>query len=265
MIVVDRTIHPSVATLRLNRPEKRNALNAALVTALTEAVLQAGEDPSVKVVVLTGTGKAFSAGADLAALQALATGTFEDNLRDSQILADLFESIYHLGKPIIARVNGHAIAGGCGLAAVCDFVVAQDDAKLGFTEVRIGFVPAIISVYLRERLPDSVLRGPLLTGRLFSAAEAASMKLVTRVVAPEDLDSEVAALARTLAREASGGAIAATKGLLRAPHADTHSKALADAVLLNAKARGTEACRAGVRAFLEKTPYPWAAAWDEAG
>ncbi len=265
MIVVDRHIHPSVETLRIDRPEKRNALDANVVSQLTTAVKRAGDDASVKAVVLTGTGTAFSAGADLAALQALASASFEDNLADSRLLADLFEAIYHLDKPTIARVNGHAIAGGCGLAAVCDLLVAREDAKFGFTEVRIGFVPAIISVYLLERHPESILRGPLLTGSLFSAQDAVAMGLAHRAVPEADLDRVVAELARDLVRDASASAISKTKTLLRARHADTHAENLARAVWLNADTRASESCRAGVRAFLEKAPYPWASEWDNVG
>ena len=145
MIKIDRQLHAGVATLRINRPEKRNALDARVAAALTEAIKEADKDEDTRVIVLTGEGRAFSAGADLAALQLLSEASFEDNLEDSRTLATLFETIYQTGKPVVARVNGHAIAGGCGLVSVCDFAVAEEGPLFGFTEVRIGFVPAIIS------------------------------------------------------------------------------------------------------------------------
>ena len=264
MIQVSRDIHPSVVTILMERPEKRNALDQALVAGLTDAILQADADDSVRLIVLTGSGKAFSAGADLAALQRLASATLEDNLSDSRALAALFEAIYQAGTPVLARVNGHAIAGGCGLAAVCDFVVAADNAKFGFTEVRIGFVPAIISVYLLERFPEYAIRRAFLAGGLMSAEEARAIGLVSRVVPGAELDSAVAEIAQDLVRNTSGDAVAATKALLRTRFAGTHAARLDEAVRLNAEARGTGECRAGVAAFLEKRPFPWQQTWDSA-
>jgi methylglutaconyl-CoA hydratase len=262
MITVERTIHPSVVTLTINRPEKRNALNADVARALTDAILEAENDAGVRAVVLTGAGSAFSSGADLAALKTLANATFEENLQDSRVLAGLFEAIYQSNKPVIARVNGHAIAGGCGLVAVCDFAIATSGSKLGFTEVKIGFVPAIISVYLLERLPESVLRPAFLTGSLFTASDARSIGLVQQVVEVGVLDEAVSGLAQTLVREASGEAQASTKQLLRDRHAKTHGQALEAAIRRNAEMRGTESCRAGVTAFLEKKAFPWQLEWE---
>ena len=246
-----------VLTLTLDRPEVRNALSAELVGALTEAVEAAGRDESVRVVVLTGTGKAFSAGADLAALQALMTASAEANLADSEHLARLFEAIYASPKPVVAKVQGHAIAGGCGLAAVCDLSLVADDATLGFTETRIGFVPAIVSVFVVRKLGEAAARDLLLRGRLLDAAEAARIGLVTRAVPAADLDAETDALCRELATETSASAVALTKRLL----ADVPSMGLAEglsyAARLNALARATDDCRAGVAAFLSKTDAPW--------
>ena len=203
-----------VLTLTLNRPDKRNALSADLVGALKEALADAAEDDGVRVVVLTGAGKVFSAGADLAALEALQTASPLDNLADSQHLASLFEAIYRHPKPIIAKVNGHAIAGGCGLAAVCDFALVADRAKLGFTEVRIGFVPAIVSVFVLRKLGEAAARDLMLRGHLVSAEDAVAAGLVTRAVPADDLDAAVDALAEELATETSATAVALTKRLL---------------------------------------------------
>lgn len=249
-----------VLTLTLDRPEKRNALSADLVDALTEALAEAGRDHGVRVVVLTGTGRAFSAGADLDALRALQSASAEANLADSERLARLFGTIYTLPKPVVAKVQGHAIAGGCGLAAVCDFSLVADEAKLGFTETRIGFVPAIVSVFVVRKLGEAAARDLLLRGRLIDAAEAARIGLVTRAVAPSHLDAETDALCHELATETSASAVALTKRLL----ADVHTMGLAEglsyAAHLNALARATDDCHAGVAAFLDKTDPPWKSA-----
>lgn len=262
MIQVSNEIHPGVTTIRIDRPAVRNALDATVAVALTDAIKSADQDPNTKVIVLTGTGNTFSAGADLAALQRLASASFEDNLTDSRTLAVLFEALYQANTPTVARVNGHAIAGGCGLAAVCDFVVAEPGVKFGFTEVRIGFVPAIISVYLLESFPEARIRRAFLTGEVFDTAHARSIGLVSHVAEPGGLDDLTKELVTALGRDASGAAVAETKRLLRGRHAQVHAARLEEAVQLNARARGTAECRAGVAAFLEKASFPWASDWD---
>ncbi|MEM6328138.1 MAG: enoyl-CoA hydratase-related protein [Bacteroidota bacterium] len=247
----------AVLTLTLDRPEVRNALNAEIVGALTDALAEAATDDGLRAIVLTGSGTAFSAGADLAALQALQSASAEANLADSDRLAGLFDAIARHPKPIVAKVNGHAIAGGCGLAAACDISLVADHAKLGFTEVRIGFVPAIVAVIARRKLGDAALRDLMLTGRLLSASEAAAMGLVTRAVPAADLDAETDALCRALATETSGTAVALTKRLLLDVHGMGWAEGLSHAVRLNALARATDDCRAGVAAFLGKTDPPW--------
>lgn len=247
----------SVLTLTMDRPEVRNALNADLVAALRQRLDDASGDASVRVIVLTGSGSAFSAGADLAALQGLQTASAEANLADSEHLAGLFDAIVQHPKPIVAKVGGHAIAGGCGLAAACDFSLVASGAKLGFTEVRIGFVPAIVAVIARRKLGDAALRDLMLTGRLITAQEAEACGLVTRAVAPEDLDAETDALCRSLATETSGTAVALTKRLLADVHGMGWAEGVSYATRLNALARSTDDCKAGVAAFLGKTAPPW--------
>ncbi len=246
-----------VLTLTLNRPDKRNALGADLVTALRQALAEAAEGEGVRAVVLTGAGKVFSAGADLAALGALQTASAEDNLADSQHLAGLFEAIYRHPKPVIAKVNGHAIAGGCGLAAVCDFALVAERAKLGFTEVRIGFVPAIVSVFVLRKLGEAAARDLFLRGHLISATEAAQVGLITRAVPDDELNDATDALARELATETSATAVALTKQLLADVPGMGIGEALSHAVQLNALARGTDDCKAGIAAFLGKSDPPW--------
>ncbi len=257
-----RTVDGSIATLTLNRPDKRNALNGALVTALKDALAELAETSSVRVVVLTGAGEVFSAGADLAALQALQDASPLENRSDSAHLAELFAQIYRHPKPIVAKVNGHAIAGGCGLAAVCDMAVAADAAKLGFTEVRIGFVPAIVSVFVMRKLGEATARDLMLRGRLIDASTAVKVGLITRSVAPDALDAAVDELARELATETSASAVALTKTLLADVQGMGWQEALDHAVQVNAFARGTEDCQAGITAFLNDEDPPWKAEAD---
>jgi methylglutaconyl-CoA hydratase len=247
----------AVLTLTLNRPEKRNALSAELVGALDDALAAAASDDTVRVVVLTGAGAVFSAGADLDALRGLQDASAEENLVDSERLAGLFDRIYRLPKPVIARVAGAAIAGGCGLAAVCDISIGAEDARFGLTEVRIGFVPAIISVILGRKIGEAALRELALRGNTIRGDEAARIGLITRSVPRAALDEEVASVADEIAHETSGSAVALTKRLL----AELPDMGLADglnyAARVNAEARSTADCRAGVAAFLEKRDPPW--------
>jgi methylglutaconyl-CoA hydratase len=212
--LVETTTDAKIRTIRLNRPDKRNALNAELVTALKEALAAAAEDSDVRVVVLTGNGSAFSAGADLASLKSLRDASPLENEQDSRHLAELFRQIYRHPKPVIAQVNGHAIGGGCGLAAVCDFSVVAEGAKLGFSEVRIGFVPAIVMVFVRRKLGEASARDLLLRGRLVTAAQASEMGLMSRAVAAQRLDAQVQELADELATETSESAVALTKRMM---------------------------------------------------
>ncbi|MDQ7040424.1 MAG: enoyl-CoA hydratase-related protein [Rhodothermus sp.] len=257
MELVQTHIEGPVATLTLNRPDKRNALSGPLVTALSQALQAMAEQETVRVVVLTGAGKAFSAGADLAELSRLQEATVEENLVDSERLAALFQQLAYYPKPLIARLNGHAIAGGCGLAIACDFTVAVAGAKLGFTEVRIGFVPAIVATFVLRRVGETVARDLLLRGRLIEAEEAVRLGLIHRVVLPEELDAVVQALARELATETSPSAVALTRRLLADLPGLNLDAALAYATRVNALARGTADCKAGIRAFLEKQDPPW--------
>lgn len=247
----------SVATITLNRPEKRNALNGELVDDLSEALRRAEEDDAVRCIVITGVGRAFSAGADLESLRRLQDATQEENEADSQRLADLFRQIYLHPKAVIARVNGHAIAGGCGLAAVCDLSIAAEEAKLGFTEVRIGFVPAIVSVFVLRKIGETAARDLFLRGHTVTAREAAGVGLITRSVPADQLDDVVADLTTQIATETSPTALGLTKRLLAEVHGLELKEAVDYAVQLNASARSTSDCKAGIAAFLEKTDPPW--------
>jgi len=243
-------------TITMNRPDKRNALNPAMMDDLTRAFLAAADDPACGVILLTGAGAAFCAGLDLDHLETLRAKTPEEHRLDSERIAHLLRTLYDLPKPTIAAVNGAAIAGGMGLATICDFTLAIPEAKFGYTEVQIGFVPAIVSAFLRGQIGDKRSRDLLLTGRLIKAPEAFDLGLITRVVPEQDLMNEARKLACTLLRN-SPAAIQATKRLL-SEHAHHHlDQETESAIAANAEARNTEDFKEGIRAFLEKRKPEW--------
>ncbi|HZU31371.1 MAG TPA: enoyl-CoA hydratase/isomerase family protein, partial [Candidatus Angelobacter sp.] len=186
-----------IATITLNRPDKRNAISYELIDDLIAALEQATSS-SAQIVMLTGAGKAFCSGMDLDNLKQLTGRSHEQNIADSETMASLFRTLYDCPKPTIAAVNGAAIAGGTGLATLCDFTLAVPEAKFGYTEVRIGFVPGIVSSYLIANVGEKRARDLLLTGRLFGAEEALQLGLVTEIVAPEELMTRALQLAAQL-------------------------------------------------------------------
>src|ERR1700704_4017999 len=174
----------AVATITLNRPEKRNAISFELIDDLLRALDEVAKSDAI-VLIVTGAGKAFSSGMDLDNLKSLLGRSPEQNLQDSQTMVQLFRSLYEFPKVTIAAVNGAAIAGGSGLALLCDFTLAVPEAKFGYTEVRIGFVPAIVSTFLLRQVGEKQARDLLLTGRLFDAEEAARLGLINEIVPSE--------------------------------------------------------------------------------
>ena len=246
-----------VARITLNRPEKRNALNHQAVDELTLSFVRAGEDVNVKVVELHANGDVFSAGADLDYLQELQTNSYEENLDDSKHLANLFKTIHTLSKPVIARIQGSAIAGGCGLATVCDFSIASTNAKFGYTESRIGFVPAIVMIFLVRKIGDTRARDLMLTGRLIDATEAAAMGLITYSVPPEELNETVKQLTDVLLNDTSAQSLELIKQMLANVQTMTLDDALNYAAKTNAKARATDDCKKGIAAFLNKEKIRW--------
>lgn len=243
-------------TLTLNRPEKRNALTPAMIDELTRALESASGDPECGVILLTGAGDAFCAGMDLAHLEALSTKSPGEHRADSGQIAHLLRTLYDLPRPTIAAVNGPAIAGGMGLATVCDFTIAIPEAKFGYTEVRIGFVPAIVSTFLRIQVGDKRARDLLLTGRLIQAQEACNLGLVTRLVPGGDLMHEAHSLAHKLL-ENSPAAMQATKRLLSDHARQSLDDEIDAAIEANVTARSTEDFKEGIRAFLEKRRPVW--------
>lgn len=240
-----------VLTLTLNRPDKRNALDAALIGALHAAMERAELDADVRVVVIRGAGKDFCAGADLAELLASVDRPLDENERDAMHLGSLLLRLRRLPRPVMAVVHGRALAGGAGLATACDLVLAAESAQLGYPEIRRGFVPAMVMAVLRRLVGEKVAFDLVATGRLLAAAEACRLGLVTRVCPDAELDERVAALAGELAA-ASPSALALTKQLLY----ELDGPSLADGVALgarvNALSRSTPDFRAAVAGFLQR-------------
>ncbi len=245
-----------VMTIALNRPDRRNALTPEMQSELTAALEDAVESASTRIVVLTGAGSAFCGGLDLSVLKAMKGKDAAELEADAQRLSRMFRTLFELPLPTIAAVNGHAIAGGTGLALFTDFTLAVPEAKFGFTECRIGFVPALVSAYLRLQVGDKRCRDLLLTARLFSADEACAMGLVNAVVPPEALQQQVKALADTLLAN-SPSSLRATKALLAKQNSPWLDNALQHAMEANAQARQTPDFEEGVAAFLEKRKPVW--------
>jgi methylglutaconyl-CoA hydratase len=244
-----------VATITLNRPDKRNAISFELIDDLLRALKEV-ETSDALVLIVTGAGKAFSSGMDLDNLKSLIGRSPEQNLKDSETMVRLFRSLYEFPKVTIAAVNGAAIAGGTGLALLCDFTLTVPEAKFGYTEVRIGFVPAIVSTFLLRQVGEKQARDLLLTGRFFGAEEAARMGLINEIVAPEALMVRARELAALL-MENSPASLRATKQLLN-DHASAELDAQIDAAVReNAAVRTTADFREGVTSFLEKRKPVW--------
>jgi methylglutaconyl-CoA hydratase len=246
-----------IATISLNRPDKRNALSAELVQLLTETLVEASEDDQVKVIILKGNGPAFSAGADLEYLQQLQSNTRDANLADSENLKRLFTTIYYLPKVVIAQVEGHAIAGGCGLATVCDIIFAVPEAKFGYTEVKLGFVPAIVSCFLLRKTSETIVKRILLTGELFSAQQALDFGLITFLSNKEDIKDKVNEFALNLCEQTSSNALMVTKQLIGQTTNPLLEKSLELAVSINARVRESEDFKKGVASFLNKEQIKW--------
>src|SRR5580693_1471700 len=211
---IQLTLDSGVATVTLNRPDKRNAISYELIEVLLAALDEVAKS-SAQVLILTGAGKAFCSGMDLDNLKSLVGRSPEQSLKDSEIMAQLFRSLYDFPRPTIAAVNGAAIAGGCGLATLCDFTLAVLEAKFGYTEVRIGFVPAIVSTFLLRQVGEKHARDLLLTGRIIGTEEALRIGLINEIVPAEKLSQRARELASQL-MENSPASLACTKRLLSA-------------------------------------------------
>lgn len=244
-----------IATITLNRPEKRNAISAAMLEELPAAFAEVEASPA-HILIITGAGPAFCSGMDLDALTATATQSTDQNLEDARSLARLYRQIRGFPKPTIAAVNGPAIAGGCGIATLCDFTIAAADAKFGYPEVRIGFIPAIVSVFLVRQIAEKHARDLLLTGRIIGATEAQQLGLVTKVVPAKGLLEEVQTLVQKLL-SCSPASLLKTKKLLSSLVAPDLDRELELAVAEGAQIRSTPDFKEGLASFLEKRPPRW--------
>ena len=244
-------IEGSVARITLNRPEKRNALNDAVVHGLKNALHQATEDDAVRVVVISGAGQDFCAGADLSALQKISNASVSANVDDARSLMELFVSIRQVALPVVAAVRGRALAGGCGLATACDLVLASGTARFGYSEVKIGFVPAMVMAILRRNVSEKQAFELLIRGAEISSEEAKQIGLVNQVFNDENFEDQVKAYVSEFDK-LSRSAVALTKTLLYQTDGMTFTEALETGVDVNVIARMTEDCQKGIARFTKK-------------
>ena len=245
----------TLAVITLNRPEKRNAISPTMIAEIL-AALKDVESGGERVAIITGAGKSFCAGMDLEALKSLAVQSPEQNLADARRTAGFFRRLWSFPKPLIAAVNGAALAGGCGIATLCDFTLAAPEAKFGYTEVRVGFMPALVSMFLEKQVGEKLARDLFLTGRIVDAAAAKAIGLVTRIVPAERLMDAARELAATLIANSPGSILATKRLLVRASEAEIDRRielAVAESVAI----RSTPDFREGLAAFLEKREPRW--------
>jgi len=257
MDLVHYKVNNRVAYITLNRPEKRNALNSEVVILLKESFHNAISDDLVKAIVLKANGEVFSAGADLAYLQQLQTNSYEDNVADSTSLKDLFYAVYTSPKVVVAQVEGHAIAGGCGLVSVCDIVFSVPEAKFGYTEVKIGFIPALVACFLIRKTGEARTKELLLSGDLINAKTASDYGLINFISERTAIAEEVNQYAEKLVSKTSGESVSLTKRLINLAQNSTLEESLEQAVQFNATARASQDCKRGIAAFLNKEKLDW--------
>jgi methylglutaconyl-CoA hydratase len=241
----------SVLILTLNRPEKRNALNDVLIEALKGAFRSVAADETLRAVVVRGAGKDFCSGADLSALQTIAESDFEENLADARSLAELFTLMRNCPVPVDAAVHGRALARGCGLATGCDIVLAAVGSRFGYPEVKIGFVPAIVSAILRRNVSEKRAFEMLTQGSEFSAEYALEIGLINKIFPLENFDESVAEYI-SVYEKTSRSAVELTKQLLYKMDGLEFDHALDEGSQINAKARMTEDCKKGIAKFLDR-------------
>lgn len=241
----------SVRFLTLNRPEKRNALNDALISGLKAELRRADEEVELRAVVIRGAGKDFCSGADLSALQKISESSYEENLADAKSLAELFSIIRNLKVPVIAAVHGRALAGGCGLATGCDIVLAAQGARFGYPEVKIGFVPAIVTAILRRNVSEKQAFELITLGAEFSADDAKNLGLVNHIFDDETFEQDVESYV-SVYENVSRSAVTLSKKLLYHIEGLNFEAALDLGSQFNAEARMTDDCKAGIAIFLNK-------------
>lgn len=255
LVVINKS--ERIAYITINRPDKRNALNPELVKLLSNAFNDAIRDNDVKVIVLKANGDVFSAGADLEYLQKLQQNTDVENFTDTYILKELFLTIYRSPKLVIAQVEGHAIAGGCGLASVCDVIFSVPQAKFGYTEVKIGFIPALVSCFLIRKLGEGRVKELLLSGELIDAKTASIYGLINFIASKEEIESAVHTYAKKIVEGTSSNSITVTKQLLSTVQDLNLDESLNLAIGLNVQTRSSADCKKGITAFLNKNKLEW--------
>lgn len=248
-------ISGQTADITLNRPDKRNAVSATMIAELQTA-LDEVEKSHARVGIITGAGKAFCAGMDLEMLAAISQQSPAENQEDSRRMAKMLRRLWSFPRPLIAAVNGAALAGGCGIATLCDFTLATPEAKFGYTEVKIGFLPAIVSVFLTRQIGEKKARDLLLTGRIVEAAEAKELGLVNEITPAEKLLARARELAEVLIA-ASPGSLSRAKRLMTSAAAAAVDHDLERAILENARIRCTPDFKEGLASFLEKRKPVW--------
>jgi methylglutaconyl-CoA hydratase len=246
------SIEGAVARITLNRPEKRNALNDAVISGINEGLRNAAADKNVRVVVISGAGKDFCSGADLSALQRIAGASVAENSEDARSLLELFLLIRALQAPVVAAVTGRALAGGCGLATACDLVLASASARFGYPEVKIGFVPAMVMAILRRNVSEKRAFELITRGAEISADEAREFGLVNQIFADESFEADVRAYVSEF-EKMSASATGLTKTLLYQMDGLAFPEALETGADVNVIARLTEDCQQKVAKFLKKT------------
>jgi methylglutaconyl-CoA hydratase len=244
-------VNGCVASITLNRPDKRNALNDALIASLKNALDQANDDDAVRVVVITGAGEDFCSGADLTALQKISSASVAENVEEARSLMELFLVIRQVRIPVVAAVRGRALAGGCGLASACDIVLASSNARFGYPEVKIGFVPAMVMAILRRNISEKRAFELITRGAQISAAEAKHFGLVNQVFNDENFEAEVDTYVRAF-EQMSTSAVGLTKALLYQIDGMAFGEALETGVDVNVIARMTDDCQKGIARFLKK-------------
>ena len=245
-----------VATLTLNMAEKHNALAPQMITDLTAAAAELGADNAVRVVVLTGAGKSFCAGGDLGWMRSQFTATRQERMTETMKLAGMLAALNELPKPIIGRINGQAYGGGMGMISICDVAIGASDAKFGFTEARLGLIPATISPYVVARMGEGMARRVFMSARLFGAEEERDLGLLARVVPIEDLDTAIEAEVKPYL-SCAPAAVAASKSLIRALGAPLDQAVMERTAAALADAWETPEGQEGVQAFFDKQKPSW--------
>jgi methylglutaconyl-CoA hydratase len=244
-------VDDGVASITLNRPEKRNALNDALISDLKTALGQANHDEAIRAIVITGAGKDFCSGADLEALEKISKASVDGNIDDARSMMELFMLMRALPVPVIAAVSGRALAGGCGLASACDIILASADSRFGYPEVKIGFVPAMVMAILRRNISEKRAFELVTRGEEISAEEGKRIGLVNQVFTEADFENQVRAYAQRFST-LSKSAVALTKGLLYQMDSMAFDEAIETGVDVNVIARMSKDCQKGIATFLNK-------------